>query len=60
MLLIADQLLHIIRRIHNKSIVHRDLKPENIMVCNRAIYIVDYGISKLYRDTNLKHMYKKS
>lgn len=26
------------------------------MVCQRAIYIVDYGISKLYRDTNLKHM----
>ncbi|CAD8133365.1 unnamed protein product [Paramecium octaurelia] len=54
-LIITDYLLQIIRRIHNKSVVHRDLKPENIMFHQKQIYIVDFGISKLYRDNNLKH-----
>lgn len=57
-LLITDQLFQTIRRIHNKSVVHRDLKPENLMFHQKSIYIVDFGISKLFRDTNLKHMYK--
>ncbi|CAD8067143.1 unnamed protein product [Paramecium primaurelia] len=55
-LIITDYLLQVIRRIHNKSVVHRDLKPENIMYHSKQIYIVDYGISKLYRDNNLKHV----
>ncbi|CAD8139422.1 unnamed protein product [Paramecium octaurelia] len=55
-LIITDYLLQVIRRIHNKSVVHRDLKPENIMYHQKQIYIVDYGISKLYRDNNLKHV----
>ncbi|CAD8052986.1 unnamed protein product [Paramecium sonneborni] len=55
-LIITDYLLQIIRRIHNKSVVHRDLKPENIMYHQKQIYIVDFGISKLYRDNNLKHV----
>ncbi|CAD8139459.1 unnamed protein product [Paramecium pentaurelia] len=55
-LIITDYLLQIIKRIHNKSVVHRDLKPENIMYHQKQIYIVDFGISKLYRDNNLKHV----
>ncbi|CAD8060956.1 unnamed protein product [Paramecium sonneborni] len=55
-LIITDYLLQVIRRIHNKSVVHRDLKPENIMYHQKQIYIVDFGISKLYRDNNLKHI----
>ncbi|CAK86168.1 unnamed protein product (macronuclear) [Paramecium tetraurelia] len=55
-LIITDYLLQVIRRIHNKSVVHRDLKPENIMYHSKQIYIVDFGISKLYRDNNLKHV----
>ncbi|CAD8080987.1 unnamed protein product [Paramecium sonneborni] len=55
-LIIIDYLFQVIRRIHNKSVVHRDLKPENIMYHSKQIFIIDYGISKLYRDNNLKHV----
>lgn len=54
--MIADQLLKILKSIHIKSILHRDIKPENIMYHDKKIYLVDYGISKIFRDNNLKHM----
>lgn len=42
--------------------MHRDLKPENILVGFdddelTKIYIVDYGISKFFRDGQGNHMY---
>ncbi|CAD8196771.1 unnamed protein product [Paramecium pentaurelia] len=55
-LMIADQLLQTLRNIHQKSILHRDLKPENLMYHQRQVYIVDFGISKIYRDSNQKHI----
>lgn len=58
-LLIADQLLDIIKQIHQRNIIHRDLKPENIVVGLKdphKIYLVDFGISKIFKDTNNKHM----
>ncbi|CAD8196950.1 unnamed protein product [Paramecium octaurelia] len=55
-LMIADQLLLTLKNIHSKSILHRDLKPENLMYHQRQVYIVDFGISKMYRDSNQKHI----
>ncbi|CAK82001.1 unnamed protein product (macronuclear) [Paramecium tetraurelia] len=47
---IAYECVNILKNIHNKNVVHRDLKPENILMSkdNDAIYIVDFGISKIY------------
>lgn len=59
---IADQMLTALEEIHGKlnisfdrrSVVHRDIKPENIIVGrdedNERLYLVDYGISKFYKD----------
>lgn len=62
-LLIGMQLVPTLERIHIKGVIHRDLKPENIMFGKDGeigkIYLVDYGISKIYRDSNNKHMYFK-
>ncbi|CAK92946.1 unnamed protein product (macronuclear) [Paramecium tetraurelia] len=48
------QIVHVLERIHNKGVVHRDLKPENILFGiedeSSKIYVVDFGISKIYRD----------
>ncbi|CAD8204051.1 unnamed protein product [Paramecium octaurelia] len=55
-LMIADQLIQILKNVHQKSILHRDLKPENLMYHQRQIYIVDFGISKIYRDNTQKHI----
>ena len=41
--------------------MHRDLKPENILVGkedNSQIYLVDFGVSKLFLDKHDNHMYK--
>lgn len=61
-LLLANQLIPLMERVHNKGVVHRDLKPENILTGldhePDIIYLVDFGISKVYRDsTGQGHMY---
>ena len=56
---IGIQLINCIRQVHNKKIIHRDLKPENIVVGsgvnNNKVYIIDFGISKLFCDKNGQH-----
>ncbi|CAD8170225.1 unnamed protein product [Paramecium pentaurelia] len=52
------QIVKVLERIHNKGVVHRDLKPENILFgiddeCSK-IYVIDFGISKIFRDKNGK------
>lgn len=41
-----------------RSIIHRDMKPENVLVGRDSseIYLVDFGISKVYRDGNGNHV----
>lgn len=42
--------------LHNKGIVHRDLKPDNFLLPkgpfenDRTIYLIDFGLSKRYKD----------
>ena len=42
--------------IHEKNVIHRDLKPENILMGGpkeqNIVYLIDFGISKFYRDSN--------
>ena len=46
--------------VHNRSIVHRDLKPENILFGRgdkeNSVYLIDYGISKQFKDSNNNHI----
>jgi len=63
--LIAEQVLQRIEYFHSKKIVHRDIKPENFMfgIKNRVhhVYIIDFGLSKLYWDaTRNSHAVQKT
>jgi len=54
--LIAIQMLQRIEYIHEKGFIHRDIKPENFVVGlndkSNIIYIIDFGLSKRYKDKN--------
>ncbi|CAG9329113.1 unnamed protein product [Blepharisma stoltei] len=56
--MIADQIITRIEYVHTNSIIHRDIKPDNFMtgINKRAnlIYIIDFGLSKKYRDPKTK------
>ena len=51
---IAYQIIDVIEYIHNKHYIHRDIKPENFLMGvgnnSKYVYIIDFGLSKLYRD----------
>ena len=54
--LLARQMLHGIRDIHNIGYIHRDIKPSNfgIGINCRNIFIFDFGLSREYINKNGK------
>ena len=53
---LAYQFIEIIQHIHNKNYIHRDIKPENFLMGvgnnSKFVYLIDFGLAKLYRDPN--------
>lgn len=53
-LMLADQMLQRIEFIHSRSFLHRDVKPDNILMGIESkaniVYIIDFGLAKLYRN----------
>ena len=58
-LMIGIQICDHLEHIHRKKYIHRDLKPENFVVGlnenKRYIYILDYGLSKRYKNDQNVH-----
>lgn len=53
-LMIGNQMLGTIARLHSKNFVHRDIKPENFLMGlgrkSHIVHMIDFGLAKRYRD----------
>jgi len=50
--------IKIIERVHALGVLHRDIKPDNFMykTSTKTLYLIDFGLSKIYIDKHQKHM----
>ena len=57
-LMLADQMLASLQYVHEKNFIHRDIKPDNFIMGTdqhaNQVYIIDFGLSKKYRDPTTK------
>lgn len=53
-LMIIEQTLNLVQFLHQRNIIHRDIKPDNFVMGTgtneNQVYIIDYGLSKRYRN----------
>jgi len=42
------EMVQILQSIHEANVIHCDIKPANFMMKNDHIYLVDFGLSKIY------------
>ncbi|CEJ01212.1 Putative CK1/CK1/CK1-G protein kinase [Rhizopus microsporus] len=58
--MLAKQMLTRVQTIHEKNLIYRDIKPDNFLIgkpgtdAENQIFIVDFGMAKLYRDPKTK------
>lgn len=55
MMKISLKIIDLIENIHSRNVIHRDIKPENFLINkNNQIYIIDFGLSKLFKNSETK------
>ncbi|KAI8890879.1 kinase-like protein [Backusella circina FSU 941] len=55
--MLAKQMIIRIQSIHEHNLIYRDIKPDNFLIGGRTdntIYLIDFGMAKLYRDPKSK------
>ncbi|CDH55270.1 ck1 ck1 ck1-g protein kinase [Lichtheimia corymbifera JMRC:FSU:9682] len=58
--MLAKQMLHRVENVHERNLVYRDIKPDNFLIGRprtknaNTVYLIDYGMAKLYRDPKTK------
>ena len=58
--MMGKQIIERLEVMHSKNYLHRDIKPENFLIGigenAKTIYLIDFGLSKKYRDENGNHI----
>jgi len=44
------QLCDALEVLHHEKIIHRDIKPENIILSDGKVYLIDFNISRFYKE----------
>lgn len=56
--ILIQAMIRRLEELHDCGILHRDIKPENFCLAGeemREVYIIDFGLSRAYRDENGQH-----
>lgn len=54
------KIIEILSFIHECGVLHCDIKPDNFMIKQDNIYLIDFGLSCIYVDENLKPFPRKN
>ncbi|KAG1138222.1 hypothetical protein G6F37_010680 [Rhizopus arrhizus] len=58
--MIAKQMISRVQSVHERNLIYRDIKPDNFLIGRpgtkyaNTVFLVDYGMAKLYRDPKTK------
>lgn len=58
--MVAKQMISRVQSVHERNLIYRDIKPDNFLIGRpgtkyaNMVFLVDYGMAKLYRDPKTK------
>ncbi|KAG1471437.1 hypothetical protein G6F56_002121 [Rhizopus delemar] len=58
--MLAKQMINRVESVHDRNLIYRDIKPDNFLIGRpgtkyaNMVFMIDYGMAKLYRDPKTK------